>query len=437
MSNKSLLSGLHTQLAEKQADAKRISDAFDVDEKGRFTISKDKHRDYVAAVKGAEEIKSVIDAQTSLDGIGAYLAEPDSGSNAGGHYGQPAGAGTEVKTLGDMVIGSDAYKAAREAGVWNRSQPISIHAEMEGKSMFSLSAGTISRSALGEQQDIGFIEARRRKWHIRDLFPKATTKASSLVGLRETGWVNNAKQVKERYAADGVTAATGAETDVYGAAPKSKLIQTPFTAPVAEIAHLLDAHKNVLSDEGRLRNFINTRMVEGVKFAEDYDLLHSVGDGEKITGLFNTPGVQTYAGLATDKYSVQIRRAITRSLLAEYEPSGVVLSPQMFEEVEIEEDDTGAFRVAISVALGAEKKIWRLNVVETTAMADANYLVGSFGMGASLYDREAVSVTASSEHSDNYARGVITFRADERLALLVERPESFVVGSWTAPAVTP
>lgn len=174
-------------------------------------------------------------------------------------------------------------------------------------------------------------------------------------------------------------------------------------------------------------------MVEGVKFAEDYDLLHSVGDGQKLTGLFNTPGVQQYEGDPKDKYSVQIRRAITKSLLAEYEPTGIVLSPTMWEQVEVETDDTGAFRGALQVAVGAEKKVWRINVVETTAMPDGNYLLGAFGMGAQLYDRENVSVTVSSENSDNFERGVITFRADERVALEVPRPESFVIGSWTAP----
>src|SRR5690606_31637886 len=62
-------------------------------------------------------------------------------------------------------------------------------------------------------------------------------------------------------------------------------------------------------------------------------------------------------------------------LLAEYDPTGLVVSPEMFEKIEVEEDDNGAFRVAVSVAVGAEKRIWRVNVVETTAMTNANFLL--------------------------------------------------------------
>ncbi|MFE1270644.1 phage major capsid protein [Streptomyces sp. NPDC058758] len=427
--DKSFLKSLKTQLAEKSAEAERIAGTFK-EENGAFVISTEQKSAYVKAVRDAQEIKGLIDAASGAADIGTYLDAPEGGTPAAAqHYGSPQ-PDAEFKSLGDMFVESDAYKRAAAAEFKDR--PF-IRAEMEGKSIFSLSAGTQTHQALGTGQELPLTELRRRKMHIRDLFPKARTKAAFLMGVRETGWVNNAAQVKERYAADGVSPATGADSDVFGRAPRSKLTLEPVMYPVAEIAHLIDSHKSILSDDSRLKSFINGRMIEGVKFAEDYDLLHSVGDGQKLTGLFNVPGVQQYTGDAKDKYSVQIRRAITKSLLAEYEPTGIVLSPTMWEHVEVEEDDTGAFRVALQVAVGATKQVWRINVVETTAMPDGKYLLGAFGMGAQLYDRENVSVTVSSENSDNFERGVITFRADERLSLEVPRPESFVLGTWTAP----
>src|SRR5690606_26743524 len=107
---------------------------------------------------------------------------------------------------------------------------------------------------------------------------------------------------------------------------------------------------------------------------------------------------------------------------------------------EIETDDNGAFRVAVAVAIGAEKRIWRLNVVETTAMAADKFLLGAFGMGAQLHDRESVKISVSTENADNFERGLVTVRADERVALEVMRPESFVYGTFTpyaAPTTEP
>ncbi|MGC4950910.1 phage major capsid protein [Streptomyces sp. DT224] len=429
--DKSLIRSLKGQLAEKSAEAERIAGTFK-EENGAFVVSTEQRNAYVKTVKDAQEIKGLLDAAQGADTLTSYLDAPEGTPAAGQYYGSAATAGPEVKSLGDYFVESDAYRRAAESSFKERPY---IRAEIEGKSIFSLSAGTHTVQALGSAQDLGITDAQRRKWHIRDLFPKAKTKSAVLIGIRETGWVNNAAQVPERRAADGVSAPTGLDSDVFGRAPRSKLKLEPINFPIAEIAHMLDGHKNILADEPRLKQFINSRLVEGIKFAEDYDLLHSSGtDGTSITGLFNTPGVQTYEGQAKDKFSIQMRRAMTRSLLAEYEPTGIVISPTMWEEVEVETDDNGAFRVALQVAVGAQKRVWRLNVVETTAMPDENYLLGSFGMGAQLYDRENVSVTVSSENSDNFERGALTFRADERLALEVSRPESFVVGSWTTPS---
>ncbi|MFE6185471.1 phage major capsid protein [Streptomyces sp. NPDC056465] len=415
-------------LEAKSREAEQISQSFKVEDGGKFVVSTDQAAAFKKVAGEAKEIKALIDAEQGLTEVKQYLAEPEGQPAAASHFGQRPG--LESKSLGDLFVESESYQHATQAGF--RDRPY-IRADIEGKSIFSLSAGQVTHQVLGSAQNLGITERPFRKFHIRDLFPKSSTKQAVLYGARETGWTNNAKQVKERYAADGTSPATGTDTDTWGRAPRSKLTLTPVMYPVAEVAHLLDAHKNILSDEPRLKTFINSRMVEGVKYAEDWDLLHSVGDGQSLTGIYNTPGVQQYTGLNTDQYSVQIRRAITKALLAEYDPTGIVLSPSMWEEVEVEEDKNGAFRVAIAVAIGAEKKVWRLNVVETTAMADDDFLIGAFGLGAQLHDRENVSVTVSSENGENFEKGLITFRADERLALEIPRPESFVIGSWTQP----
>lgn len=419
------------ELEAKQAEADRIASTF-AHEDGKFVITEEKHRAFTNTVKEVEQLKGVLAGIDSITETKQWLNSSPDGSEAGRDAGIPRQRATGDESLGDMFIESKAYKAARERG-FGESVP-NIQTVVEGKSIFNYSAGTATVQALGSAQHLGIAELQRRKMHVRDLFPKSTTRAAVLYGVRETGWVNNARQVKQRYAADGVSPATGGLTDVFGRAPKSRIQLTNVLYPIAEIKHALDAHHAILDDEPRLKTFLNTRMLEGVKFAEDYDLLHSVGDGDRLNGIFNTPGVQDYTGLSSDKYSVQIRRAITKALLAEYDPTGVVISPTRWEEVETEEDDQGGFRVAVSVAIGAQKTVWRLQVVETTAMVDEQFLIGAFGMGSQLHDRETVKVQVSTEHDQNFTDGVVTFLASERVALEVPRPESFVIGTWTTPA---
>ncbi|HEY1179792.1 MAG TPA: phage major capsid protein [Phytomonospora sp.] len=427
MTDIDLLKPAQAHLTEKKAAIDAMAANFKVDESGNFELSTKQYSDYTAAVREAKEAKAFIDAVNEAKSIEEYLVAPASTPAAAGGL---SGSGVEAKSLADVFMGSTEFKSAKEAGFRNVAR---ISGELEGKSIHALSAGTYTANALGTVQSVGITERAMRKTRIRDLFPKSSTTASALHGVIETGWVNNAKQVRQRYAADGTSPATGADSDVFGHKPKSKITLRNVLYPVATIAHTLDAHKNILDDEPRLKTFLNMRMAEGVKYAEDYDLLHSVGGSEEITGLFNVTGVQNYTGKATDKYSVQIRRAITKAQLAEYDPTGIVISPEMWENVEVEEDGYGGFRVAVNVAVGAVKQVWHLDVACTTAMSDANFLIGAFGLGAQLHDRETVNVTMSTENADNFERNVVTFRAEERLALEVPRPESFVIGSWTTP----
>ena len=87
-----------------------------------------------------------------------------------------------------------------------------------------------------------------------------------------------------------------------------------------------------------------------------------------------------------------------------------------------------------SVAVGGEKRVWRLQVTDTPAMAEGQFLLGAFGTGAKLYDREQVRIDLSTENRDMFERNAYTLRCEERLGMVCDRPESFVYGSLTTPA---
>jgi HK97 family phage major capsid protein len=84
------------------------------------------------------------------------------------------------------------------------------------------------------------------------------------------------------------------------------------------------------------------------------------------------------------------------------------------------------------VAIGAEKRVWRLNVIDTPAMIEGRYLLGSYGLGAKLYDRESVAVQVSTENAYNFEENVCTVKASERVGLATDRPESFIYGEFAA-----
>jgi len=85
--------------------------------------------------------------------------------------------------------------------------------------------------------------------------------------------------------------------------------------------------------------------------------------------------------------------------------------------------------------MGGEPKVWRMPLVDTPAIDEGTALVGAFGTGAQLYDREEASIRISEQHSDFFVRNAIVILAEQRLALAVKRPEAFVKVSFDSAPV--
>ncbi|MGW4694889.1 phage major capsid protein [Kitasatospora cineracea] len=431
------LKELNSALRTKAAELDTISAAFTVED-GGVTVSTEKAAAFRKALADAQEIKQLI---TDLEGAAAiqtFLNEPASSPLAPRDAALTAHlAGQSAKTLGQQFIDSSEFKSLAAAGFRGSfDQIVTIEGsgidKLGRKDVFSRSAGTATVLGFGTPEQLEMVPRALRPGRVRDLFPSQTTTANILYGVRVTGFTNGAAVVPERTME--VPAGGGAAVEVYARAPQSQLTFKTVVYPVAEIAHTIPIHKNTLADEPRLRDIIDTELVDGVKMVEDNEILYGPGGDESITGIVNTQGVQTYAQDAADKQTAAIRRAATRALLAYYPPTGLVLHPFDFEDLELETDGQGAYRVAVNVAVGAQKVVWRLAVVDSMAINEGKFLVGSFGLGARLYDREQVGVQVSTENRDNFERGVVTMRGSERIGLEVPRPESFVYGTFKAAA---
>jgi hypothetical protein len=430
---------LNSALQTKASEIERISAAFDIDEKGNVSVTTEQAADYAKAISDAEQIKKLIESEEKADTVREFLRTPDGAPAAGAEAADAARTSqNEYKSLAQRWLNSEAYKEMADSN-WTRFGQM-FNAEkglgefdLQSKDVYSSMAGDVSLPTLGSQDNLGLTPRMLRPGRVRSLFPAESTTANLLYGIREVGFTNRAAVVPERTAADG-TAATGGATDVYGLKPRSDLQLVPVTYPLATLAHLMYVHRQTLADEPRMRGIIDRDLLDGIKMVEDDQILYGDGVGDNLTGLVNTPGIQTYTGLAADPRTAQIRRAITRVTLAYFQPTGIVLHPLDWEDLELERDNTGAYRLAVNIAIGAQKTMWRLNVVDTPAINEGQSLLGAFGFGAKLYDREQVNISVSTENRDMFERNAVTLRCEERLGLVVDRPESFALLSLTTPA---
>jgi len=436
----SRLRELQSALREKMQQNKEIADSFRVDN-GTVVVTTEQKSAFDKNMSDIREIKGLIEGLESLGKV------QDWGStSADASIAAQAAAVTPVaqapRSIGQQFVDSPEFKSLQGGrNGANMHQPWQYNGsltEFGVKDVYtSMATGNLGNNAtpnFGTVQRDPMVTQPTRTKRVRDLFPSRTTTAAVIEYFRHLGYTtpsstfvggltdtatNNAAPVAER---SGTPAA-------FGMKPQSSLQFVAESASVRTLAHYEAAHRNVLADEPQLRSIIDNELMYGLRLLEDTQILNGSGSGENLRGVLQTTGIQEYdwsSGQTGDNRGDAIRRALTLSFLAYYEPTGVVMHPSDWEKIELSKDDNGQYLVAVSVALGGQPRLWRTSVVESPAIAEGTALVGAFGTGAQLYDREQANIRVSEQHADFFVRNAIVILAEQRLALAVKRPEAFV-----------
>ena len=434
--DESRLRELQGALREKMAVNKEIADSFRVED-GTVIVSTDQKSAFDSNMRDIKEIKSLIDGLENMQTIDAWGTEaPVESLAAAVAAGQSLGRLASSKSLGSLFLESAEFKslAGGRNGANMPSPFVLNHGDIAGmwaqKDLYSgLPTGTPASFGTIERDPIVVPPMRTRR--VRDLFPVRTTTAAVVEYFQMTGFTNNASSVAER----------NGNNSAYGLKPQSSFAFVGQQAPVRTLAHWEAAHRNVLADEPQLRSIIDNELLYGLRLQEDTQILNGNGVGENLTGILQTSGIQNYSWSSgatlpvPDTKADAIRRAATLAYLAYYEPTGVVVHPNDWEDIELTKNTQGTYLMAMSMQVGSEARIWRMPIVDTPAITEGQALVGAFGTGAQIYDREQASIRISEQHADFFVRNAIVILAEQRLALAVKRPESFVKVTFnSAPA---
>lgn len=319
------------------------------------------------------------------------------------------GQSARAKSVGEVVAESDAYQNFN-ASSSRGSFSVAVQAAIDSGAS---SAGDL----IVPQRVPGIIAPPNQRLFLRDLLNWGRTSSNSIEYVRETGFTNNAAPVAE---------------NPENPKPQSTLAFELAAAPVATIAHWIQASKQVLADAGMLQAYINGRLMYGLKLKEEAQLLKGSGVGLNIDGIYTqatayaNPGVTVQAETAIDR----LRLAMLQVTLAEYDADGIVLSPIDWTAIELTKTTDNAYLFATPRGLAAPG-LWGRPVVATQAMDAGDFLLGAFAMGAQGWDREDATVTVSLEDRDNFVKNMVTILCEERVGLTVYRPESFVKGDFT------
>lgn len=315
------------------------------------------------------------------------------------------------KSFGEQFVESESFKSFADTG-FSKSYG---RADMSVKATIT-SATTNAAGSAGAGVPVtrmpGIVELPQRRMTVRDLISSGRMDGNTLEYVREVGFTNSAAPVAE------------------GAAKPESDLQFELVSTSAKvIAHWMKASRQILSDFSQLRSVIDQRLMYGLAYAEENQLLNGDGTGQNLNGII--PQATDFAAPITIASATEIdnlRLAMLQAELAEFPSTGVVLNPSDWGRIELEKDTTG--RYIIGNPQGTiSPTIWGLPVVTTKAIAADTFLTGAFQMGAQLFDRWDARVEVGYVN-DDFTRNLVTILAEERLALAVYRPEAFVVGDF-------
>lgn len=223
-----------------------------------------------------------------------------------------------------------------------------------------------------------------------------------------------------------------------GRKPQANLAFGSETVTISTIAHWIPIHRQTLDDISVLSAMIDSELTYGLGMVEEDQILFGNGESGNLLGLMNrTAGnvqgaraIQNQGAMSGgDQQLDWIRRAVTKAEVAQYPVNGIVMNPIDWEAIELLKDANGNY-LYVTVNAGRERRVWQVPVVTTTAMPAGQFLVGAFGLGAYLFDREQANVRSTESHGNLFIENTIVVLAEERLGLGVPRPEAFIRGSF-------
>jgi HK97 family phage major capsid protein len=368
-------------------------------------LAEDLTKKYAAGATVSEEAKTKADdALTKMNELAARVSEAEQ------KLARRAGpAGDVRKSAGALVAESEQLKEF--LGRRGRAGRMVVDI---GDINTAITSATDSAGDLIQDTRVqGIIAAPERRMTVRDLLTPGQTDSQAITYYRETGFTN---------AADIVTEGT--------LKPESAITFESVTTNVATIAHWIKASKQILADAKGLRSHIDGRLLYGLRYKEEQQLLNGDGGGDNLEGLVTAATAYSAPFSATMETMIdKVRLAMLQAALAEYPVTGIVMHPTDWARIELTKDGDGNYIVG-NPRSQLSPSLWSVPVVATQAMTVDKFLTGAFKLGAQIFDREDAAVMISDEDGDNFVKNMVTVLAEERLALAIYRPEAFIYGDF-------
>lgn len=254
---------------------------------------------------------------------------------------------------------------------------------------------------------------RRQRLFVREVLNVVPTGLNSVPYIRESNATTN----------EGGATAVAEGT----AKPEATMQFSGQDAPIRKIAAWIPVTSEVVDDAPTLRGYIDTRLAYMLALREEAQILNGAGTGATIRGIRQTSGLQTQSAVAGDR-AATLGLAVGKVESVDGDADAIAINPTDFWTMM-----TTRFANQLDAGVGgslpygpAPTTIWGLRTIRTRSMEAGKALVGSWALGATLFDRQKTVIRVGDQHSDYFVSNKLVVLAEERVGLAVHRPDFFV-----------
>lgn len=208
---------------------------------------------------------------------------------------------------------------------------------------------------------------------------------------------------------------------------------TRQSATVKRIPGMVVSDKGTLADAGQTETLLNQRLLNVLRRTTESQVWTGSGTGDNLTGITNATYSASFNTLNAAGLTAfdAVHKAITAqrvNTLLNLDPTTLLISPNDYEVLILAKDDMGRYLISDPVA-DTRRPIWGLVPVVTPLISDGAPFVCDLKTAATLYLRAGVSVSVSDQHEDFFARGLVGWLAELRVALAVQQPKAITAVS--------
>jgi len=259
--------------------------------------------------------------------------------------------------------------------------------------------------------EIHFDPDRRNR--IRDLILQGTTSMTAIEYIRETAFDDQTDVTAE-----------GAEFN------QSDFDLTAYTANVRKITTYIMLSEEMMDDVEGMTSYILARLPGKINKDEDTQILKGSGTGNNLSGL--TTNATAYSDNLADTKVQRIDvlvDAVRQVVDDEYTPSAILLNPADFYLIALTKDSNGQYILPWFLGV-TQPQLAGVPVVMSTAQTSGVFDIIT-REAAQVFFRKELTVEFSNQSEDNFIKGMVTVRAQKRLALAIYRPTALLTGTFS------